>query len=404
MEIIYLIIGLVLGSAAAFFIAKFKFEGGKAKLEAEHSLLQQRLEEQKTEINDVQKKFTADFENLANRIFEEKNRQNKSNLDEILKPLGERIKDFEKKVSDVYNTDTKERATLAEQLRNLYDLNQQMSKEANNLTRALKGDTKTQGSWGEMILESILEKSGLQKGREFFVQESLTTEDGSRRRPDVLIKLPEDKNMIIDSKVSLTAYEAFCSEEDDTRKKRFLSEHVSSIRNHVRNLSSKSYQNIYELQSLDFVLMFIAVEPAFGLAVQCDANLFYEAFEKNIVIVSPSTLLATLRTIASIWKQEKQNRNAMEIAQQSGELYDKFAGFIKDLNEIGSRINQTQLSYDEAVKKLHMGRGNIINQIEKLRKLGAKNTKTLPQDLVDLAAGSEELKLFNHKSEINTGS
>jgi DNA recombination protein RmuC len=399
MEIIYLILGLLIGAGGAFFIAKFKYQSRSAKMEAEHSHLQQHIKEQRGELDEIQRRFTAEFENLANRIFDEKSRQNKSNLGEILQPLGERIKEFERKVNEVYLSETRERSSLSEQLRYLLELNQQMSKEANNLTRALKGDSKTQGSWGEVILESILEKSGLEKGREFIVQESFRDEDGSKMRPDVIVKLPEGKNIIIDSKVSLTAYEAFCSEEDESLRKKCLADHISSVRGNVKNLSSKNYQNLYGLQSLDFVLMFIPVEPAFGLAAQNERNLFDEAFAKNIVIVSPSTLLAALKTIAGIWKQEKQNHNAMEIARQSGELYDKFAAFIEDLKEVGNKLNKTQSSYEDAMKKLHIGRGSIIGQIEKIKKLGADSTRTLPQDLIDSASYSEEIKLINPRNE-----
>jgi DNA recombination protein RmuC len=258
-----------------------------------------------------------------------------------------------------------------------------MSEEANNLTKALKGDTKTQGNWGEFILESILEKSGLVKGREFVIQETVKSDDGSNLRPDVIVNLPDNKSMIIDSKVSLTAYEAYCSNDEKAVKERSLSEHINSIRRHIKGLSPKDYQNLYGLQSLDFVLMFIPIEPAFALAVQNDASLFYDAFEKNIVIVSPSTLLATLRTISSIWKQEKQNRNALEIAKKGGELYDKLVGFVDDLVEVGTRMKKAGESYESAMKKLTEGRGTIISKAENLKQLGAKSTKTIDPRIVD---------------------
>lgn len=425
MEIILLIAGVIVGALLGFFIAKSKQSGlssrieekdkalaekdkqiNDAKAETEHERgkvislgnelsaskanymnLEKRLAEQKGELEELQTKFAKEFENLAGKILEDKSRkfteQNKENLDTILTPLKERIADFEKKVNDVYITETKERAALAEQLKYLHELNRQMSEEANNLTKALKGDTKTQGNWGEYILESILEKSGLVKGREFVIQESIKSDDGANLRPDVIVNMPDNKSMVIDSKVSLTAYEAYCSEDDKVLKERSLSEHINSIRRHIKGLSPKDYQNLYGLQSLDFVLMFIPIEPAFALAVQNDAALFYDAFEKNIVIVSPSTLLATLRTISSIWKQEKQNRNALEIAKKGGELYDKLSAFVDDLIEVGTRMKRANESYESAMKKLSEGRGNIINRAENLKTMGAKASKSIDPRIVD---------------------
>jgi DNA recombination protein RmuC len=304
--------------------------------------------------------------------------------------LSEKIKSFEKKVDDVYLNDNKERAGLSEQIRMLHDLNQQMSKDANNLTKALKGETKTQGNWGEFILERVLEKSGLVKGQEYAVQESITDEEGKRLQPDVVIYLPESKCIIIDSKVSLVGYERYCSAEDEVIKANALKEHISSIKKHIANLSSKNYQNLYKIKSLDFVLLFMPIEPAFSLAVQNDMELFNDAFEKNIVIVSPSTLLATLRTIASIWRQENQNRNALEIARQSGALYDKFQSMVTDLLEVGRRFHSVQDNYEEVMKKLSTGKGNLITSVEKIKKLGAKATKSLPQGMADIADETEE--------------
>lgn len=351
--------------------------------------LQIRLSEHKAEITTLNERFTKEFENLANRIFDDKSQkfteQNKNNIGELLNPLGEKIKDFEKKVNDVYIIEGKERASLKNQLEMLQQLNQQMSKEANNLTKALKGENKTQGNWGEFILESVLEKSGLVKGSEYKIQESFTNEDGKRLQPDVIINLPESKTLIIDSKVSLNAYERFSSAESDDERLQAAKEHILSLRTHLKGLSGKSYQNIHQVQSLDFVLLFIPIEPAFALAVQSDAGLFNDAFEKNIVIVSPTTLLATLRTVASIWRNEKQSANAIDIAKKAGDLYDKFEGFIKDLIEVGKKIDQTKSNYSDAMNKLVEGKGNIINRFEELRKLGAKADKQLPQSLVDRA-------------------
>ena len=348
-----------------------------------------KLNEQKSELTTLREQFTKEFENLANRIFEEKTEkftiQNKNNLDELLKPLGEKIKDFETKVNEVYISEGKERASLKEQLTMLHQLNQQMSIEAQNLTKALKGETnnKFQGNWGEIILESILEKSGLVKDREYVVQMSLTTEDGKRFQPDIVVNLPDGKHLVIDSKVSLNAYERFSSAQNDDEKNLALKEHLISVKKHIKDLSDKNYQNLYQLKTLDFVLLFIPIEPAFALSVQGDAQLFNEAFDKNIVIVSPSTMLATLRTVASIWRQENQNRNAIEIARQGGALYDKFTGFVEDLIVLGNKMKDSQKTYEAAMNKLSTGSGNLVRKTEELKKLGSKATKNLPQSLLD---------------------
>jgi DNA recombination protein RmuC len=421
MDIIFLIIGLAIGLLLGFVIAKLLSKNTEStnnllkenigKLEQENSRLkekeieisnelsrestvskglQEKLQEQKEELQNLQEKFTREFENLANRIFDEKSskftQQNRDNIDQILKPLGERIKLFENRINEVYTDETKQRASLAEQIKSLNDLNQQMSKDATNLTNALKGESKTQGNWGEFILESILEKSGLVKDREYSVQSTFTGEEGKRQKPDVIINLPENRHIIIDSKVSLTAYEQFCSAEDEAERKAALNNHISSIRTHVKELSDKNYQNIHDLLSLDFVIMFVPIEPAMALASQADINIWNDAFEKNIVIVSPSILLATLRTIANIWKQENQNKNAMEIARQSGALYDKFVSFVDDLISIGKKIDDTKEHYSEAMKKLYEGSGNIVRRIENIKALGAKATKSLGQNLLDKAA------------------
>jgi len=370
---------------------------------ANYDNLEEKLREHKEEFAQLQEKFKIEFENLANSILEDKSRrfadQNKENLDTILNPLKEKIADFEKKVNDIYISDTKDRAALAEQIKQLHELNKMMSEEANNLTKALKGDTKAQGNWGEFILESILDKSGLVKGREFTIQETLRNEEGEMLRPDVIVKLPEEKSIIIDSKVSLTAYEAYCSADNEETRTKNLNEHLASIRRHLKLLSPKDYQKLYGLQSLDFVLMFIPIEPAFAVAVQNDQSLFYDAFEKNIVIVSPTTLLATLRTISSIWKQEKQNKNALEIAKKSGELYDKLASFVEDLIKVGLRMDDAKKSYEEAMKKLSEGRGNIITRAENLKLMGAKASKTIDQRIIDRSDEDDdnELKLIDNK-------
>jgi DNA recombination protein RmuC len=359
----------------------------RAAMNADYQNLKQKLEENKMEMDQLQQKFSTEFRNIANSILEEKSKtfteQNRVNIEGILKPLNEKIKDFEKRVEETYDKESKQRFSLEREIKSLHELNLQITREASNLTNALKGQSKTMGNWGEVILESVLEKSGLVRDSEYLVQESVTNEEGKRYQPDVIIKLPENKCIIIDSKVSLVAYEKYCSAEDETEKALALKAHILSVRNHIKNLGIKTYQNLYELKTLDFVLLFMPVEPAFSLAVQHDISLFNEAFEKNIVLVSPSTLLATLKTIASIWRQEKQNRNALEIARQSGALYDKFEGLVRDLIEVGNKLKGTQKSYDDAMKKLYSGTGNLVKRAEDIRKLGAKVTKTLPQNLID---------------------
>jgi DNA recombination protein RmuC len=368
-----------------------------SSLQSDFTNLQEKLSTQKEEVEQLQQKFTTEFKNLANDILEDKSKkfteQNKVNINEILNPLSEKIKNFEKKVEDVYLNDTKERAGLSEQIKMLHELNQQMSKDANNLTKALKGETKTQGNWGEFILERVLEKSGLVKGQEYAVQESITDEEGKRLQPDIVIYLPENKCIIIDSKVSLVGYERYCSADDEVIRVSALKEHISSIKKHITNLSAKNYQNLYGIKSLDFVLLFMPIEPAFSLAVQNDMGLFNDAFERNIVIVSPSTLLATLRTIASIWRQENQNRNALEIARQSGALYDKFQNMVADLLEVGKKLHSVQDNYDDVMKKLSTGKGNLITSVEKIKKLGAKTTKSLPQGMLDRVDETEETEV-----------
>jgi DNA recombination protein RmuC len=426
MDIIFLVIGLAVGILLGFLIAKLtakNTEGTSSllkesigKLEQENSILKEKeislnnelsrestvsaglrekLQEQKEELQSLQEKFAKEFENLANRIFDEKSskftQQNKDNIDQILKPLGERIKLFESRINEVYSDETKQRASLAEQIKSLNDLNQQMSKDATNLTNALKGESKTQGNWGEFILESILEKSGLARDREYSVQSTFTGEEGKRQKPDVIINLPEGRHIIIDSKVSLTAYETFCSTEDEALRKIALNDHINSIRNHVKELSKKNYQNIYDLSSMDFVIMFVPIEPAMAIASQADISIWNDAFEKNIVIVSPSILLATLRTIDNIWKQENRNKNALEIARQSGALYDKFVSFTDDLIILGNKLDDSKKYYTESMNKLSKGTGNIVRRVDNLKSLGVKPTKTINQKLLDKST-DEDLK------------
>ncbi|WP_286755782.1 DNA recombination protein RmuC [Roseivirga sp. UBA838] len=358
-----------------------------ATSQAEFKNLQQRLAEQKLEMEQMNERFSIQFKNLANEILEEKSRkfteQNKLNLSEILTPLKERISDFQKKVEDSNKEGAERNATLLQQIQHLSELNKQITKEAENLTRALKGDTKTQGNWGEVILERILEKSGLEKGREYETQVSEIGNDGRRYQPDVVVRLPENKHIIIDSKVSLTAYERYTTASSETERAGELKAHINSVRAHVKGLGEKNYQNLYGFDGLDFVLLFIPIEPAFTLAVQHDQELFNDAYSKNIVVVSPTTLIATLRTISSIWKQEYQNKNAIEIAQQSGALYDKFQAFTEDLMNVGKHLAGTQKAYQESMKKLAEGSGNLIRRAEKLKKLGAKASKQIDNRLLD---------------------
>jgi DNA recombination protein RmuC len=377
-------------------IQHFKDQGATiARREEENKNLLEKLQTQKQEIEERFKYLQDQFANLANKIFEEKSQkfavQNKENIDGLLKPLQEKIQTFQKKVEDTYDDENRQRAGLKQQIETLVGLNKQMSEDAHNLTTALKGETKTQGNWGEMILETILEKSGLNKGVEFSVQESFKTEDGQQRYPDVIINLPGNKHMVIDSKVTLTAYERYISADDD-KKEKYLKDHILSLRNHIKGLSEKKYQNLYQINSPDFVLMFVAIEPAFALAVQQDNNLFYEAFEKNIVIVSPSTLLATLRTIDNIWRQEKQNKNAMEIAKRAGDMYDKFVSFVDVLEKLGNQIQTTQNTYDDAINKLSKGKGNLLTRAENIKRMGAKTSKSLTSDLL------EDLDLIEEES------
>jgi DNA recombination protein RmuC len=361
--------------------------------DADNKNLLLKLNENKNEVEKLQEKFTKEFENLANKILEEKSnkftQQNKENLKIILNPLQEKIKVFEDKVDKTHKESIDYHAALRQQILGLKELNQQMSKETINLTKALKGDNKTQGNWGELVLERVLEKSGLEKDREYYVQQSFTNEEGKRVLPDVVIHLPDNKKMIVDSKVSLTAYEQFVNEEDDTLKAQFLKEHIASLKRHIEQLSEKKYEDIYQIESPDFVLLFIPIEPAFAVAINHDNYLYNKAFEKNIVIVTPTTLLATLRTIDSMWNNEKQQRNALEIARQAGALYDKFQGLLSDLITIGKRIDDSKKEYANAMNKLTDGRGNLITSVEKLKKMGAKAKKSIPENIINKASQSD---------------
>ena len=368
-----------------------------SKAEVEFRNLMEKLTTQKTEMEELQNKFTTEFENVANKILknhsEEFTKTNVKNIGEILNPLKEKLGEFEKKVNDAYDKELRDKVSLREEVKKLYELNTKISDDANNLTKALKGDSKKQGNWGEFVLEKILERSGLTKGIEFEMQVSVKSDEGKRYQPDVVVFLPEKKHIIIDAKVSLTAYERLVNANEEEERKRYMNEHILSIRRHIKELSEKNYQSAKDMNSPDFVLLFIPIESSFGVAVQADQQLFNDAWANKIVIVSPSTLLATLQTISSIWKQENQTRNAMEIAKQGGALYDKFVGFVNDLEKIGKNVHQVQESYDEAMKKLSTGSGNLINKAESIRKLGVKTSKRLPDKFSDV----QETNLFEEK-------
>jgi len=436
MEIVYLLAGLAVGFVVAFLLSKLKaknsenellavrseFEKTKAQLEervtylqddkeklterlraketeseqqaqrltkaeVEFANLREKLATQKQEMEELQKKFTTEFENIAHKILKQNSQDftlvNQKNIGEILNPLREKIQLFEKKVEDTYEKGLKDQTDLKAELKKLHDLNLKISEEASNLTKALKGDVKKQGNWGEVILERILERSGLTEGREYEKQFSVLGENGSRLQPDVVIHLPDQKHIVVDSKVSLVAYERLVNAAEETDRLAHVKAHLLSIRSHIKQLGEKHYQSAQGMNSPDFVLLFVPIESSFSVAIQADQDLFSYAWDNKVVIVSPSTLLATLRTIASIWQQENQTRNAMEIARQGGLLYDKFVNFVADLEKVGNNMEQTRKNYDLAMNKLNDGRGNLIRSAEKLRELGSKASKELPQKYLD---------------------
>ncbi|MGK0500981.1 MAG: DNA recombination protein RmuC [Oceanicoccus sp.] len=355
-----------------------------ASLRTELGQQQQAAADKIKMLEETRQQLARDFEILANRIFDEKterfNKNSKTTLDTALNPLRDQLKDFRQKVEDVYDKDSKERVTLVEKMDQLKALNQQMSADALNLTNALKGDNKVAGNWGEVILERVLEESGLHKGREYDTQVSLNTDDG-RSQPDVIVRLPENKDLIIDSKVSLLHYERYCNHKDEGPRQQALKDHVASVRAHIKNLSIKNYEGLEGLRTLDFVLIFIPIESAFMAAFEHDQSMFREAYEKNIIVVGPTTLLATLRTIQSIWRYERQNKNAEEIARQAGAMYDKFVGFIGDLDKTTDYLNKAVRAQEDALSKLSTGRGNLVTSSEKLKKLGAKVKKVMPESV-----------------------
>jgi DNA recombination protein RmuC len=425
MEIVYLILGIAIGAVASWLITRSKsLTLDKAAFE-KNAYMQQLIDELKQEVNKkdnalfsissqlsvketelknlntdlleqkqemlkIGEKFNTEFRNLANEILEEKSKrfteQNKTNLDLLLKPLSERIKEFEKKVDETYDKEAQQRFSLKEEVKRLAELNQQISKEAQSLTKALKGESKTQGNWGEVILESILERTGLRKGYEYTVQESFSL-DGSRRyQPDVIVHYPGDRSIVIDSKVSLTAYELYASATTETEKEQALKAHFTSIKNHISELTSKSYQDIEGIKTLDFVVMFLPVEPAYMLAMQYDPQLWSYAYEKRILLISPTNLVAVLKMIESLWKQEFQNRNVLEIARQGGALYDDFVRLTENLIKLGKKLDDASLHYKDTMRKISEGHGNLVSKVEKLKILGVKAKKKLPESLLNRAS------------------
>ena len=372
-----------------------------SELSAINESLQKSLETQKEEITKIQEEAKLQFENLANKILEEKTEKfttlNQNSLKTILEPFQDKIAELKNRVNEAYEKENKERFSLAEKVRELAELNQQISEDAKKLTRALKGESKTQGNWGEMILESILEKSGLVKGREYYLEHELRDENnkaiysefsGKKMRPDAVVKYPDERNVIIDSKVSLTAFTELVDETDSEIYTIKLNQHLSSIKNHIQQLSQKAYDDYGK--SLDFVMMFIPSEPAYIAAMQADQNLWNYAYERRILLLNPSNLITSLKLIADLWKREYQNRNTMEIAERGAKLYDKFVGFVENLEKVGKGLDQAKNAYTDAYKQLSTGNDNLVTQTQKLRALGIKSKKELPQSLIENSESIEE--------------
>ncbi|MEM1323164.1 MAG: DNA recombination protein RmuC [Bacteroidota bacterium] len=443
MDLIYLGVGLLIGALAAWLIAKYRFAAEQGKLseeeikeryvlrEVHHQLqmqadlhrddlldkeqelrrlggllsareqevqhLEQKVNTQKQELAELQQRLTTEFENIANRLLEEKSekfvRQNQQQLHDILLPLREKIREFESGIEKRYIEEAKDKVSLKKEIEQLRDLNLQLSQDANNLVSALRGESKTQGDWGEFRLELLLEKAGLVKGIHYQTQANFKDNEGKDKRPDFIINLPDNKHLIIDSKVSLVAYERYFNAEDPKAEATHLKAHVDSIRSHIRDLNSKNYQQLYQINSPDYLLLFVPIEPAFALALQKDQQLFIDALDKNIVLVTTSTLLATMRTVSYIWKQEKQKTSVLEIARQSGLLYDKFVNFINDLKSVGQRLDSARSAYHDAMNKLVDSRkygDTLVGRAERIRELGARTSKSLPKELLDQVEALEE--------------
>ena len=399
--IIYIGLGILLGAGAVFFGWTRKLERQKAELDAqlkaEKEMFLRQIHQQKEDAQKAEDMLIQKFENLSNKIFDEKSQkfktQSQEGLNNLLNPLKEKLVDFEKKVDESFGAQAKEQFSLKEQIKNIVEVNEKMKMSADDLTSALKGDSKTQGDWGEIKLEKILEDSGLHKGTDYVVQGggmNLRDDEGALQKPDVIVNLPENKHVIIDSKVSLTHYERFCSEEDEDARVLHLKQFLASMKKHVTDLAHRGYQNLDQLGTPDFVLMFVPIEAAYVLAIQEDHDLQNFAWNKKVILVCPTTLFATLKTIASIWRVELQNKNALEIAKQGGMLYDKICGFVDEMKLLGKQMGTAQKTYGDAMNKLSEGQGNIIGRTEKMKKLGAKAEKSLPQELLDTDFASDE--------------
>ena len=383
----------------------------KAKLETSLEMEKSQHTKDLSFLNESKEQMGEAFENIANKIFDDKSKKlvdnNKESLSTVLNPLQDKIRQFEKRVEDTYDKESKERFSLAKEIRQLQEMNAQISEDAVNLTNALKGDNKAQGNWGEMILETLLENSGLVKGREYEVQVSLQSTEGGKFQPDVVVHLPESRDIIIDSKVSLKAWDAYCSADDADEKAGFLKQHVQSVRSHVKGLSGKDYQNLAGISTLDYVLLFMPIDAAYSVAIQNDPGLSQYAFEKNIVFVSPTMLLMTLKLAQNLWRLDQQNRNAVEIAEKAGALYDKFVNFVTDLEDVGAKIDSSKKSYDKAHNKLQSGTGNLIRRVEDLKTLGAKTSKKLEHEAlatdIEEDAPNKELEAAadNRKKELS---
>jgi DNA recombination protein RmuC len=434
MDILYLIIGIILGSSVTWIFFRLKSQSTLSVLTEKNTLLQEqindlklvsdekektlfeltsqyssketelkhlseRLAEQKQEMVEIREKLNIEFRNLANEILEEKSKkfteQNKTNLDQLLKPLGDKIKDFEKKVEETYDKEAQQRFSLKEEVKRLAELNQQIGKEASSLTKALKGESKTQGNWGEVILESILEHTGLRRGQEYTVQDSFTADANRRYQSDVIVHYPGERSIVIDSKVSLTAYDNFVAATDENEREAALKAHMLSVKNHINELASKNYQDIEEIKTLDFVILFMPVEPAYLLAIQNEPQLWSYAYEKRILLISPTNLVAVLKMIESLWKREYQNRNVLEIAQQGGALYDDFVRLTEDLIKLGKKMKEATDHYEDSMRKISTGRGNLVSRVEKLKTLGVKARKKLPDSMLNRSVGSEETGTSN---------
>jgi len=350
---------------------------------------QENLEEKLELLNENKVQLKQEFENLSNKIFEEKHKKfsqtSKEGLSSLLNPFKEQLEGLRKKVDDVYVSESKDRAALKAQIGELHNLNKQITEEAASLARALRGEKKTQGNWGELVLETVLEKSGLREGEEFVREKSITNEDGDRLRPDVIINLPEDKHIVVDAKVSLNAYTDYVNAENDADRVKYLKSHIDAVRIHIKSLAEKSYAKLPGINSPDFVFLFMPVEPAFMVAFQHDDKLFNDAFEQRIVVVTPTTLLASLRTVSSLWSIERQNKSAKQLADQAAKIHDKLVGFVESMEKVGTQLNTVQGTYDKAWSQLKEGRGNLISQAHKFKDLGVRVKKDMPKQVMETA-------------------